>query len=110
MSPRPVYDRWRDTDGTHIPDGARVEQVDVAKEHGALRGRLGKRGEVAGRTQSYRLYVHFDGEDAPVSIRPHLLRVVPAEVLTPRTTEQIIAALRALAAEHGVDIEHPSTR
>lgn len=53
-----------------------MEQVGVAKEHGALHRRLGKRGEVVGRSSGNRLYVRFDGEDARVSIRPHLLRVL----------------------------------
>jgi hypothetical protein len=37
---RPPYDPWRDVDGTHIPVGARVEQITEAKEHGALRARV----------------------------------------------------------------------
>lgn len=75
---RPVYDRWRDVEGIHIADGCRVEQVAVHRELGALRCRLHKRGEVVGRTNSNRVYVQFDGEPPRlVSIRPHLLRVVP---------------------------------
>ncbi len=46
---RPAYDPWRDVDGTPIPVGARVEQVAVAKEHGALSARLHQRGEVIRR-------------------------------------------------------------
>ncbi|MFZ0873697.1 MAG: hypothetical protein WAN20_04010 [Pseudonocardiaceae bacterium] len=79
MNSRPAYDRWRDARGVHISDGARVEQVKVAKEHGALSHRVGKRAEVIGRSQSNRLRVRFDGEDKPVSIRPHLVRVVTAD-------------------------------
>lgn len=40
MSPRrakPLYDRWRDAGGVHVPDGCRVEQVEVDAPHGALR-------------------------------------------------------------------------
>jgi hypothetical protein len=57
-----------------------VEQVAVAKEHGALTVRLHQHGVVislgghSGR--GHRLRVRFDGETEPVSIRPHLLRVV----------------------------------
>jgi hypothetical protein len=70
-----VYDRWRDAEGTHIPDGCRVEQVEVDRSHGALRSRLGKRGEVVGRSRGSRLYVRFEGEAGPTSLRPHLVRV-----------------------------------
>ena len=79
MSPRqarPLYDRWRDAVGVHVPDGCRVEQVEVDALHGALRSRLHKRGEVLGRTRSTRLLVCFDGEHEQVSIRPHLVRVI----------------------------------
>ncbi|MGH3846697.1 MAG: hypothetical protein ACRDS0_35550 [Pseudonocardiaceae bacterium] len=88
---RPVYDRWRDIAGIHIDDGARVEQVAVAKEHGALRGRLHKRGVVIGRPQrgGNRLYVRFDGEDTEVGIRPHLLRLVPRVVSAEQIVEQL---------------------
>jgi hypothetical protein len=74
---RPVYDRWRDAAGTHIPEGCRVEQVEVDRDRGALRCRLHQRGVVIGRGRGSRLYVQFDGEDKPVSIRPHLLRARP---------------------------------
>jgi hypothetical protein len=73
---RAPYDRWRDARGVQIPDGARVEQVEVNPLHGALRSRLGRQGEVTGRSRGTRLYVRFHGEDQPVSIRPHLVRVV----------------------------------
>lgn len=75
---RPTYDRWRDIEGTHIPDRCRVEQVEVDRGYGALRCRLRKRGEVVGRSRSNRLYVHFEGESSPTSVRPHLLRVIEA--------------------------------
>lgn len=78
---RPAYDPWRDTDGTPIPVGAQVEQVAVAKEHGALSARLHQRGDVIRRGQRgrghLRLYVRFQGDTEPVSIRPHLVRVIP---------------------------------
>jgi hypothetical protein len=85
---RPVYDRWRDAVGIHIPDGCRVEQVAVAKERGALPSRLRKRAEVLGRSGGNRLYVRFDGEHRKVSIRPHLVRVI--------TTEHIVSKLEEL--------------
>ncbi|MGH3766267.1 MAG: hypothetical protein ACRDTX_14145 [Pseudonocardiaceae bacterium] len=62
--------------GTHIPVGARFEQTGTDARRGALRSRLGQRGEVLGRGTT-RLRVRFDAEDQPVSIRPHLVRVVP---------------------------------
>jgi hypothetical protein len=74
---RPVYDRWRDAAGTHIPDGCRVEQVEVDRDRGALRCRLHQCGVVVGRSRGSRLHVWFDGEGKPVSIRPHLLRTRP---------------------------------
>ncbi|MGH3778876.1 MAG: hypothetical protein ACRDRR_24605 [Pseudonocardiaceae bacterium] len=69
------YDRWRDADGTHIPEECRVEQIAVAKEHGALPSHLRKQGWVTGRG-NVRLTVLFDGEDKPSGVRPHLVRVV----------------------------------
>lgn len=72
------YDRWRDADGTHIPVGAQVEQIDSDARRGALRSRLGQRGRVTGRGTT-RLRVRFDGEDQTVSIRPHLVRVIDTD-------------------------------
>jgi hypothetical protein len=57
----------------------------VAKEHGALSHRLGKRAEVIGRTRGNRLRVRFDGEDRQISIRPHLVRVVGTEAILERS-------------------------
>ncbi|MGH3540883.1 MAG: hypothetical protein ACRDTO_00685 [Mycobacterium sp.] len=95
---RPVYDRWRDVVGVHIPDGARVEQVAVAKEHGALRCRLYQFGVVVGRPRrgGNRLRVRFDGEGIEVSIRPHLVRVVPPTELAPAQVERIVEQLEQL--------------
>lgn len=76
-SARPRYDPWRDIDGGPIPDGCRVEQVALAKEHGAVSRRLGKRGVVVGRVRGVRLRVLFDDEAEPVTIRPLVVRVVP---------------------------------
>ncbi len=73
---RPVYDRWRDVDGTPIPDGCQVQQVEVDRSRGALRSRLYKRGVVISRGRSSRLQVRFNGEAMPVSMRPHLVRVL----------------------------------
>lgn len=73
---RPAYDRWRDAAGRHVPNGCRVEQVEVDRDRGALRWRLHHQGEVTGRGRGSRLQVRFDGEDKPVSIRPHLVRVL----------------------------------
>lgn len=100
MSPqraRPVYDRWRDAEGTHIPVGCRVEQVDVNRAQGALRCRLGKRGVVVARSPSNRLRVRFDGEERWVSIRPHLVRMLAVEAdRSPRSVKHVIADLRDL--------------
>ncbi|MGH3719029.1 MAG: hypothetical protein ACRDRI_09360 [Pseudonocardiaceae bacterium] len=73
-----AYDPWRDAHGAPVPPGRRVEQVVVAKEHGAVLSRLGKRGQVLGRGNT-RLTVRFDGEHEPVGIRPHLVRVLDDE-------------------------------
>lgn len=90
------YDRWRDVDGTHVPVGARVEQVGVDARMGAPRSRLHARGWVTGRGAT-RLVVRLDGEDQTVSIRPHLVRVQPAEAETPSmSVEHIIEQLRGL--------------
>ena len=72
------YDRWRDVEGTHVPVGARVEQTATDARMGALRSRLGQRGQVTGRGAT-RLRVRFDGEDQTVSIRPHLVRVIEGD-------------------------------
>lgn len=71
------YDRWRDMNGTHVPVGARVEQAGVDARMGAPRSRLHQRGEVISRGTT-RLVVRFDGDETPVSIRPHLVRMVMA--------------------------------
>lgn len=70
-----TYDRWRDADGIHVPVGACVQQIGSDARMGALRSRLGRRGQVTGRG-STRLRVRFDGEHQTVSIRPHLVRVL----------------------------------
>ncbi|MGH3426508.1 MAG: hypothetical protein ACRDQZ_02860, partial [Mycobacteriales bacterium] len=59
------------------PPHCRVEEIEVAKEYGALPSRLHKQGQVLGRGTT-RLNVRFDNEDKPVSIRPHLVRVLEA--------------------------------
>lgn len=79
---RPAYDPWRDASGLHIPVGAQVEQIAVAKEHGALSSRLHQQGDVVDR-RGTRLILRFGAEEKPVSIRPHLVRVL-AQVKTPR--------------------------
>ncbi len=71
-----AYDRWRDANGTHVRVGARVEQTKVDARMGALRSRLHARGQVTSRGTT-RLVVPFEGEDHTVSIRPHLVQVIP---------------------------------
>jgi hypothetical protein len=80
VSPRRArrYDRWRDVDGTHVPVGARVEQTQVDARMGTPRSRLHAWGQVTSRGAT-RLRVRFDGEDQPVSIRPHLVRVIEGD-------------------------------
>jgi hypothetical protein len=74
------YDPWRDVEGIPIAAGARVVQIGIAKEHGALATRLNQHavvvslGGLSGR--GFRLRVRFDGETEPASIRPHLVRVM----------------------------------
>lgn len=70
------YDRWRDIDGTHVPVGAWVEQTETDARRGALRSRLHARGQVTSQGTT-RLLVRFEGEEQTVSIRPHLVRVIP---------------------------------
>ncbi len=79
MTARP-YDPWRDVDGIPIMVGYRVQQVTVHKEYGAVLSRLHWLGEVVGRGNS-RVIVHFDNhnDDRLVSVRPHLLRVIPQQ-------------------------------
>jgi hypothetical protein len=69
------YDRWRDVDGTRLPVGARVEQAGIDARTGALRSRLGRRGEMTSRGTT-QLVMRFDGADPTGSIRPHLVRVI----------------------------------
>ncbi len=102
-SARPRDDPWRDTHDAPIPVPCRVEQVGVAKEYGALASRLHKQGQVVDR-RGARLVVLFDGEDTPVSIRPHLVRVLTADADSPPppSAERIIDPLPALLpAEEG---------
>lgn len=77
MSTHP-YDPWRDADGTPVTEGCRVEQIQVCKKHGAVPSRLHRQGQVVGRGNS-RVVLLFDGVDRPVSVRPHLLRVITAQ-------------------------------
>ncbi|MGH3809818.1 MAG: hypothetical protein ACRDRU_25000 [Pseudonocardiaceae bacterium] len=73
-----AYDPWRGAHGAPVPPGCRVEQVAVARKYGAVPSRLGKQGQVLGRGNT-RLKVRFDDENKPVSIRPHLVRVLDDE-------------------------------
>lgn len=68
--------RWCDAGGEHIMLFSRVEQVVEHPEGGALFSRLHKRGEVVGRGPDV-IYVRFDGEGRPISVRPDLVRVLP---------------------------------
>jgi len=85
---RPGYDPWRDATGTPIPRQCRIEQVAVDKNHGALPSRLHKQGQVVGRGLT-RLTVRFDDENAPVSLRPHLLRVLDTPTVTPGHADEL---------------------
>jgi hypothetical protein len=100
-SERRVYDRWRDDQGTHIPDGCRIQQVEVHRTYGGARCRLGQRGVVVGRGRGSRVHVRFDGEQQTVSIRPHLVRVVVPETIEtpPLNTGRIVEQLERLRDE-----------
>ncbi len=74
MPTRP-YDRWRDADATPIPAQCRIEQLEVHRDHGALRSRLHQQGQVLDRGKN-RLTVRCNGQNTVVSIRPHLVRVL----------------------------------
>ncbi|MGH3901622.1 MAG: hypothetical protein ACRDTA_25885 [Pseudonocardiaceae bacterium] len=76
-------DKWRDVDDTHISDQCRIQQVDVAKLHGALPSRLHKLGRVVGRGFT-RIHVQFDGEAEITSLRPHLVRVIDPTMILGR--------------------------
>lgn len=97
LNPRPAYDPWRDAAGEPVPVGARVEQIEIAPDYGALRSRLHQRGEVISR-RGCRLYIRFDGEQERVSIRPHLVRVVPLSIA------HIITQLDSLHRKHAADL------
>ncbi len=71
-----AHDHWRDANGTHVPVGTQVEQTEVDARRGALRSRLHVCGQVTSRGTT-RLVVLFEGENYTVSIRPHLVRVIP---------------------------------
>jgi hypothetical protein len=77
-----------------------VEQTHIEAQYGALRSRLNKQAIVISHGSGHRgnrLYVRFDGEDHPVSIRPHLVRVLPVGADTsPPSVEHIIEQLRDL--------------
>jgi hypothetical protein len=73
-----------------------VEQTEVNARIGAPRSRLHARGQVTSRGTT-RLVMRFDGEDQTVSIRPHLVRVLPAEAEMPSlSVEHIIEQSRGL--------------
>lgn len=78
--------RYAGSPGAHAPRtrtptsirfrrSARIKQVAVGKNHGALPSRLHMRSQVVGRSLT-RLIVQFDGENELVGIRPHLVRVL----------------------------------
>lgn len=60
--------------------GCHVEQVAVVKAHGALSMRVHQHGEMIRRGHYLRVYVRVEGDTEPVSIRPHLVRVLPAGI------------------------------
>ncbi|MGH4005602.1 MAG: hypothetical protein ACRDSO_16025 [Pseudonocardiaceae bacterium] len=75
-APRPAHDPWCDVDGTHISLFSRVEQVAENPEHEALFSRLHQQGQVLGRDTDL-IYIRFDGEGQLLSLRPHLVRLLP---------------------------------
>ncbi|MGH3963966.1 MAG: hypothetical protein ACRDRY_12030 [Pseudonocardiaceae bacterium] len=78
-APRPAHDPWCDVDGTHISlFGSRVEQVAENPEHEGLFSRLHQQGQVLGRGLDL-IYIRFDGESQLLSLRPHLVRLLPDE-------------------------------
>jgi hypothetical protein len=81
--------------------GARVEQIEVDARMGAPRSRLHARGQVTSRGTT-RLVVRCDDENQTVNIRPHLVRVLPAETeMPPLSVQQIIEQLRSLLPATG---------
>jgi hypothetical protein len=65
----------REVEDTPIPVHARVVQVAVDEEGGALPSRLHQRGEVVGRG-SHLLHVRFEEDQDTVAVRPDLVRVL----------------------------------
>jgi hypothetical protein len=65
-----------DAEGTEIRWRCRVEQVAVDKAGGAYPDRLNQQGDVIGRS-AHAVYVRFDhGNQSPIPLRPHLVRVL----------------------------------
>lgn len=94
------YDRWRDVNGVHVPVGARVEQAEIDAHMGPPRSRLHARGQVRSRGTT-RLVVRFN-DDQTVSIRPHLVRVLPTEdEMPPLSVKYIIQQLQGLLPATG---------
>ncbi len=75
MPARSAYDPWHDASGVQVPQQCRIQQIAVGKNHGALRSRLHKYGQVVGRGLT-RLSVRFDDENELAHVRPHLVRVL----------------------------------
>ncbi len=74
MPTRP-YHRWRAADATPIPAQCRIEQLEVHRDHGALRSRLHQQGQVLGHGVT-RLTVRCDGDNTVASVRPYLVRAL----------------------------------
>lgn len=66
---------WQDAFAVAVDVGARVQQVAIDHEHGALARRLGAFGTVVGYVMT-RALVLFDGDDEPVTLRSGALAVV----------------------------------
>jgi hypothetical protein len=75
--PTPSSAPWRDAEGTPISLQSWVEQVVVDKNHGALKERLGLRGEVTG-LGTHMIYVRFEQGGQLIALRPHHVRVIEA--------------------------------
>jgi hypothetical protein len=73
--PRPAYDPWRNAHGVSTPPQCRIEQITIDKIHGALPSRLHQQGQILGHGLT-RLIVRCDHKHDPVTLRPHLVRVL----------------------------------
>lgn len=65
---RPAYDRWRDIEATHVPDGCGVKQVVEVDRLYRRRASAARSSVGVGATG---VYGRFESEAWQISVRPH---------------------------------------